>query len=416
MKNEGGNLPDRPGVYLFKDACGSIIYVGKASSLKNRVSSYFRSRNDDWKISSLLADHACVDHVVTGSTEEAELLEAHLIRLYQPRYNVLLRDGQPFVYIMVARGKLPTLKIVRNKKEKGTYFGPFLHKKAARSAYDYLCRTLRLKLCKHRIEEGCLDYHVGTCAGTCRPAFDRRAYEVRLELAVHILGNDRDGCLTKLHEQIRAHSAARDFEKAKIFYEYLLDLDTIFRTLAARFDPQRSMTSVLHTPQAHAIIDGKALAAKVQEFMGVDKPVVTIDCFDVSHFQSRSMVGSCVRFCYGIPQPDKFRHFAIKSLVDQDDCAALAEIVARRYRDEADEPDIVLVDGGKGQLSAARKVVRTAPCASLAKNGERLFCQRYPRGIALDIHSCVGTLLMALRDYAHHCAIKYHREKNRMHE
>ena len=122
-------LPNKPGVYLFKDAQNVIIYIGKATCLRSRVQSYFQNKRKDWKIDSLVAEHRSVEHIVTGTETEATLLEAHLIKMYQPKYNVLLKNGQPFVYILFTDGALPTMELVRNKKKKGTYFGPFLQKR-----------------------------------------------------------------------------------------------------------------------------------------------------------------------------------------------------------------------------------------------------------------------------------------------
>jgi len=137
--------------------------------------------------------------------------------------------------------------------------------------------------------------------------------------------------------------------------------------------------------------------------------VNTIDCFDISHFQGHSIVGSCVRFTHGKPDKNKFRRFKIKYLTDQNDYAALQEIVLRRYADSAELPDLILIDGGKGQLSAVQKVLTGVYIVSLAKKEELLFSSYFPQGIALTVHEDVGKILIALRDYAHHFAISYHR-------
>ena len=136
---------------------------------------------------------------------------------------------------------------------------------------------------------------------------------------------------------------------------------------------------------------------------------ITIDCFDISHFQSNAIVGSCIRFTNGKPDKKAFRRFAITTLVQQNDYAALYEIVSRRYKDQKNLPDIVLIDGGKGQRNAVLSLLPITVCISLAKKEELLFCDAYPEGIHLDLKRQSGKLLIALRDYAHHFAITYHR-------
>lgn len=404
-------LPNKPGVYLFKDAAHIIIYVGKATSLRQRVASYFHNKGKDWKVDSLLAEHSYIEHIVTGTEMEASLLEAHLIRLYQPKYNVLLKTGQPFVYILFTHEQLPQMKYVRNKKEKGTYYGPFLQKRPARAAFNYLESTFRLRLCNTSIEQGCLDYHIGVCAGNCRPDFDREDYRVRLQLASNVLKKDHKTFIKTAQEQIKKYIETQEFEKARTLHEYVANIENIFRTLELRFTPQKYAAAVSAVTIPTRFMPDHTIANQVQEFLKLDKPIVSIDCFDISHFQSNAIVGSCIRFSYGIPDPHKFRRFKIKTLDHQNDYAALAEIVSRRYKDATELPDLMLIDGGKGQLHAIQQLMINTPCISLAKNPDRIFCDQYPEGITLDVVSSVGKLFISLRDYAHHFAIDYHRKK-----
>lgn len=151
----------------------------------------------------------------------------------------------------------------------------------------------------------------------------------------------------------------------------------------------------------------------LQKFLGFATPVRTVDCFDISHFQSSYLVGSCVRFTDGKPERAMFRHFKIKTLTEQNDYAALQEIIQRRYKNNTDIPDLIVIDGGKGQLSAAQHVLPGAPLVSLAKREETLYGPQFPQGVRLDLQTNVGRLLIALRDYAHHFAISYHRLKRK---
>ena len=404
-------LPAKPGVYLFKGPQGEIIYVGKAKVLKKRVSSYFAKQGTDWKIDSLLAEFATIDFVVTGSEPEALLLEAHLIKEHQPKFNVLLKEGQPYVFIWLTDEDIPTLEIVRNKKKRGKYFGPFLQKMQARKACAYLIRTFRLRTCNKKIENGCLDYHLGFCAGSCTKKFDREGYLFRLHLATAVLENNQREFLSRLNKQILMHNIRFEFEKSRNLNEFVQNLESIFKVINT-YSEAKLITDAVDAaaPAVHPY--SELVGVELQQLLKLHKIPVTIDCFDVSHFQSSSLVGSCVRFSHGKPEKSKFRHFIIKSLTQQNDYAALQEIVARRYRNAADAPDLVVIDGGKGQLSA---VVHLIPAGtevvSLAKREETIYGAHVPEGIKLSLMSEAGRLLIALRDYTHHFAINFHRKK-----
>jgi excinuclease ABC subunit C len=397
-------LPLSPGIYLFKAADGTVLYIGKAKNIRKRVQSYFKKYTQDWKVDALIKEHATIDYILTPTEQEALLLEASLVSEHKPKYNVLLKEGQPFLYIMVTKDPLPRLALVRTKKTKGSYFGPFLQKQQARSACRYLINTFRLHLCATAIANGCLDYHLGLCAGNCRPDFDNSDYLFRLDLACQVLKKDHKGFLKKLQEKINEYNQIHAFEKARHLVEYLQNFDTIFITLKARFTPKKFESIVAEKiPQTTGI--------ELARFLHLPQPIRTIDCFDISHFQSAALVGSCVRFTNGKPDKDQFRKFNITTITEQNDYAALQEIVARRYRDRTNLPDLVLIDGGKGQRNAVKHLLPETPCISLAKREETIYSDQYPEGVKIDTSTEIGRLLIALRDYAHHFAISFHRSK-----
>jgi excinuclease ABC subunit C len=407
-------LPKAPGVYFFKDAHDRILYIGKAKSIQKRVSSYFQKRNTDWKIQALLEDHASIDYILTTNETEALLLEAQLIREHKPKYNVLLKTGQPFIYLMVTKPQgheLPTFELVRNKKKKGTYVGPFLHKTQARRVYGFLINTFKLYICNKNIPNGCLDYHLGRCAGSCMLSFDRDGYIVRLQLALDVLKNDQKNFRKAILAQIETYNKSFEFEKAKHLYEYLENLDVIFHTIQTKYSEEKYEQEAFAatTPARHLYEMGEKAGIVLQELLGTEKPIKIIDCFDISHFQSSFLTGACVRFAKGQPDKNNFRRFKIKTLQQQNDYAALQEILQRRYKDPQTLPDLILIDGGKGQLSAAKQVLPHAQIISLAKREETIFGDAFPEGIKLDLHTDLGKLLIALRDYTHHFAISYHR-------
>lgn len=407
MKDLIQKIPDCPGVYLFKDGTGAIIYIGKAKSLKKRVSSYFSKNNRDWKIEALLEETKSIDHINTHSEHEALLLEAQLVKEHQPKFNVLLKGGQPFVYLVFTSDDL---SIERTKKNKGTYFGPFIHKQQARKVFDFLLSTFVLYRCNKKIENGCLDFHLGRCAGSCKKNFDSEDFKFRLSLAQDALGQNRDDFLKKVDEKIKEHSASLEFEKAKHLLAYKENIESIFQTLNAKFSPQKYATDISSATTPLSFLDDyDEVSEELKNLLQLPGLPERIDCFDISHFQSSYIVGSCIRFYRGKPDKNSFRRFKIQSLVEQNDYAALQECVMRRYKDNLNMPDLILIDGGKGQRNAIVPLVKEIPCVSLAKKEELLFSDIHPEGIPLHVNSKIGKLLICLRDYAHHFAISYHR-------
>ncbi len=434
-------FPSTPGVYLFKNSEKLILYIGKAISLKNRVASYFRKQLTDWKVNALIAEHATIEYISTPTEIEASLLEAELIKQHQPKYNVLLKSGQPFLYIYFTKKPYPTIKIVRTKKQKGVYFGPFLQKKEARSTYNFLVETFKLKICNKKIAHGCLDYHIGLCPGSCMADFSQQDYLFRLNLAQQVLKNKHKAFITDINHKIEEYNASLAFEKAAHMYIYLNNIETIFNTIKIDYKisnfinsdnasntitqkpeiPDIEMATIetansntpAHNPKPDYIAKNKKKALEdLQQLLDIPTPISTIDCFDISHFQSKSIVGSAIRFTNGSPEKNKFRRFNVVSITQQNDYAALQEIVSRRYKN-GDFPDVILIDGGKGQLSSVQKIVPGHICISLAKKNELLFSDLHPQGVPLDIHTPMGKLLIELRDYAHHFAITHHRNKKK---
>lgn len=408
-------IPKLTGVYLFKDAQGTILYIGKAKNLHHRVNSYFQKYGTDWKIDQLINEYADIDYILTPTEMESLLLEAELVQKYKPRFNVLLKEGQPFMYILFTPDAIPVMELVRSKKKKGVYFGPFIEKGPARKTYQFLKRTFHLNLCNKKIENGCLDYHIGNCAGNCKSDFNVSDYIFRISLAQQALKNNQKGFIEQVKEQMKKYIVKLEFEKAKNLNEYLQNVDSIFATLNTHFSTDKFATDIFVASTVTPYQEQTAphINAELQTFLGFATPVRTIDCFDISHFQSSYLVGSCVRFTDGKPEKHMFRHFKIKTLTEQNDYAALQEIITRRYKNKTDLPDLIVIDGGKGQLSAAQYVLPDAPMVSLAKREETLYGPQFPHGIKLDIQTEVGRLFIALRDYAHHFAVSFHRKKRK---
>ena len=500
------NLPNNPGVYLFKDDQNTVLYIGKAKNLKNRVSDYVSNKDRELKAFSILSSSDHLEHLITKTELEAMILEARLIQSYQPKFNVLLKTGQPFLYLMISTDKVPELKMVHNQKQKGTYFGPFIEKTSARRVYDFLIKTFKLKLCKKKIANGCIFYHMGICAGKCRPDFDLQAYIERLELAKLALKSDHHKFLNQISKLIEQHNKKMEFEQSKKLHEYRQAFKNIFDMLSSKtsssasleyrdiwfltqdnqalflfrergsvlakkeifyfpvtndLEPDylsyfesyyrenpapaviivnfqintetkklyehflsewqgksQSISLIIHTEghfanliklaKIHAeteLSKQKTVSKSIKDLLKLPIEPHTIDCFDISHKQGMFMVGSCVRFIDGQADKANFRHFHIKSIAQQNDYAALAEIVERRYKDKQELPDLILIDGGKGQLNAVQYLLSEVEFASLAKREETIYSKRLPDGKKLNLKTFAGQLLIALRDYTHHFAI-----------
>lgn len=420
------DLPALPGVYFFKNAQNTIIYIGKAKNLRKRVQSYFFKQKTDWKVAELLQEYTKISHIVTNSESDALLLEAQLIRDYKPKFNVLLKTGQPFIYLlftapsnrsnMSRSSNLQKLEIVRNKSKKGVYFGPFLTKQDARAVHSYLLRTFQLELCNKQLENGCLDYHIGRCAGICKQNFNQTDYLMRLELAKSALKDDRKAFLKHLEQTIADFNKQLEFEKAAHLSGYAKNFETIFTVLKEKYHAKKYAPQVesVTTPSEIVEQEVEQALADLQKLLKLDKKPQTIDCFDISHFQSTHIVGSCIRFTDGKKDQNNFRRFKVRSLEQQNDYAALQEIVLRRYRDRTELPDIIFIDGGKGQRNAITQFFPNTTCISLAKREELLISDAHPDGYKLDLKTPLGRLLISIRDYAHHFAISYHRlERNK---
>lgn len=514
LQNDFLSLPDGPGVYLFKDQDGVVLYIGKAKSLKKRVFSYSRVNQSDWKLETMIDLATGIEFRETKNQVEAMLLEAQLIQNHQPRFNIMLKAGRPFLYFVFTQTNPPELILTRNNLKNEFAIGPFIHRSQARKIFDTLLDNFKLRICHKKIPNGCLYFHIGRCSGSCRDDFDLPAYLARLERVKKLLLAGPEKIISELEMQIDESDRSLNFERSKILSSQLdqikqssLMLDagisknrnfainqdekhvwiwlpennflqmfvaksgivkkkefwtalpdqsidpgqylrryysdfpcpnSIFTNFeveekeslalfltkwhsksgkVAIFDRITEQTTPEFVSLCLAIVrndldDLTKVPSKIAAMVGSKKPVVTIDCFDISHHQGHFVVGSCVRFVSGRPDKTQFRHFKIKTVVGQDDYACLHEIVLRRYKNgTVDLPDLVLIDGGKGQRNAVADLVGSTPLAALAKQEEILFCAKNQAvGVKLDPKKPHQAILIAIRDYAHSFAINFHRK------
>jgi excinuclease ABC subunit C len=412
LKEKVRRLPDRPGVYLMKDRIGRIIYVGKAKALKKRVSSYFqpsRAFTLHPKIRALVEMIADFDAIVVKSEPEAILLEGKLIKQWKPRYNTDFTDDKRFLLVRVdMREELPRFRLARLRKDDSSrYFGPFAHSGPLRKALAQMRRQFGILLADgtpRRLEDGSWQLYDDVRSEIYGSQESVRAdqYRERVGKACEFLEGKSREWLESLRSEMAAASARQDFERAAGLR------DVVFALEKTHERPRHFE----RTDPTALIADDSALEL-LQKALGLSKPPATIECFDISHISGTFVVASMVRFADGKPDRDNYRRFRIKGFMGNDDFRSMQEVVGRRYsrlhREGRAFPDLVVIDGGIGQVAAALKAfvaigLEPPPLIGLAKREETIVFPdgRPPLEIPLD-HAGLR-LLQRLRDEAHRFA------------
>ena len=386
-------------MYLFQDAEGRIIYVGKARSLRKRVRSYFRpARALGARVEQMMRHLADIEVRQTASEAEALLLEAQLIKQHRPHYNVALRDDKAYPMLKVTREPFPRLMVVRRKQADGAvYFGPYTDAGLMHQAVQFMRRVFPLRTCQTFPKTPCLEYHLGQCLAPCADYIDARRYQRIVEDLIAFLEGKRDGLLRELSRRMQRASRHQRFEEA-----------------ARLRDQIEALTSVI-------VAKEKSLVAgpleQLQAALKLPRMPPRIEAFDISNVFGAFAVGSMVVFSEGRPHPAHFRRFKIETVHGIDDYQMMREVIRRRYSGtlsrQLPSPDLLLVDGGKGQLSAACEELAalglTIPTMGLAKRFEHIFLLDSPEPIVLLPTSPVLHLLQRIRDEAHRFALIYHR-------
>jgi len=398
LKKKIKNLPLSPGVYLMKDKAAGVIYIGKAVSLKKRVSSYFDKKSDSYKNNLLVSNIRDIDYIPTSSEEEALLLEAALIREKQPKYNILLKDDKRYPLLkLTINEEFPRLIIARRKLDDGAiYFGPYTNAKLLRNALGIIRRIFPLRTCKSVHDAACLNYHIGKCFAPCIKSSDKSGYRQVVEDVVTFLKGRKKDLIKSLTVRMNESAADRDFEKAARIRDQIQALAMI---TAVRPSMKNVEISVL----------------ELQGLLGMKKPPMRIEAFDISNISGREAVGSMASFFNARPDKSNYRKFRIRYVFDVNDYKMIEEVVARRYRRIINQnepvPDLIVIDGGKGHVSAAKKVLNelnlnNVPLLGIAKKEERVFSA--DKEINFDKDSKALQLLMRARDEAHRFAQAYH--------
>ena len=411
-------FPAAPGVYLFKDRQGRVLYVGKSVSLRDRVLSYFRggeaARQNVLAMMDKVAD---ADFVQTPSEVDALLAEQRLVKDLKPRYNVDLKDDKSYPCLEIQmKQQFPRVLVSRDISRGSKVYGPFIDAEGLRAAFAMLERVFKFRVCsldireddpKRRFYRPCLYYYIGSCLAPCAAKVTRQEYRKAITRFCQFLDGKRSAVISGLRKEMEKAARELDFEKA-----------------AGVRDEMRALESLskrgLWEGTAHVgSIDfdaGKGLTA-LAEVLGLPEPPRMMEAVDIANIQGSDSVGSIVTFVDGRPFKDGYRRYKIKRVRGQDDFAMIAEVVFRRYRrlreEEAILPDVLLVDGGQGQLSAALEAVKAAGARprkviSLAKREELIFAEGKEEPIELPWTSAGLKVLQAIRDEAHRFAQAYH--------
>ena len=532
-------MPEKPGSYQYYDAEGTIIYVGKAKNLKARVSSYFHTEVDRFKTKVLVSKIQDISYTVVNTEEDALLLENSLIKKYNPRYNVLLKDGKTYPSICITKEYLPRIFPTRTINKKwGTYYGPYSHVGSMHAVLDLINKLYRPRLCKQPItEEGvksgkyqvCLDYHIKKCGGPCVGKQSWEDYQKNINQAREILkGNTREVLKTLKEEMIRLSEELRFEEAEEVKRRYLLIDQFVSKSevvshtidnvdvLSITNDEKVAFINYIHVSNgsinqsftfeykkrlderdeellqlgivemrerfhSHAkeiilpqeidldlegvtitvpqrgdkktlldlsIMNGKQykfdrlkqaeklnpeqkqvrLMKELQDLLHLPKMPYQIECFDNSNISGSDAVAACVVFKKMKPSKQDYRKYNIKTVVGPDDYASMKEVVWRRYhrliQEQEELPDLIVADGGKGQMEVIRQAVQDElgldiPIAGLAKNDKHrtheLLYGFPPRVIGLKPDSELFRVLTHLQDEVHRFAITFHRDKRSKH-
>ena len=403
-----GALPLSSGVYLMKDAGGRVIYVGKAVSLRKRVQSYFRpSRGVSSKTDVLVNEIRAIDHIETSSEAEALLLEASLIKKYQPKYNVELKDDKSYPYIEITGEPFPRISLIRRiafergqaRDAKGAvYYGPYVSAGLIREALTIIRRIFHFRACDPFPREACLDYHIGLCDAPCIGNISKKDYARNIRNARLILGGEKDVLYKNLKVEMEDMSRKREFEQAARTRDQI-------RAIGALYSGTRDINYFKEAEQ-------------LQRALNLPRLPERVETFDISNIMGNQSVGSMASFFNGKPDKSNYRRFRIREVEGIDDFQMLAEVIRRRYsrlkREGLIFPDLIIVDGGKGQLSAAVAALTSLevqiPIAAIAKRQEEIFLPGKRNPVRLAQDSLALQLVQRMRDEAHRFAISYHRQ------
>lgn len=414
-------FPAAPGVYLMKDADGKVIYVGKAKNLRSRAGSYFNTPAAlDRRTAELVKYIADVDFISCDTEVDALLKEARLVKDIRPRFNTDLKDDKTFPYLQIrVREEFPRVEFTRKPRRRGVkLYGPFTSARSLRLAIQVLQRVFKFRTCSLDIRSAderwrwfrpCLLHSIRQCTAPCNFRVTREEYRKQIRSLRMVLEGKKARLLREMTAEMQAASAAMQFEKAAQIRDDIAAL----QNLELRGDVDRDVQ-----PEVFHIDPRKGLLG-LKKVLGLPAVPRSIEGIDIAHLGGSDTVASLVAFLDGLPFKQGYRRFKIKTVEGVDDFASMREVVSRRYsfhnREEWGTPDLVLIDGGRGQLNAAVEAFRSLgiePPAliSLAKQEEEVFRPGESESLRLSRTSAALRLLQFVRDEAHRFAQHYHHQ------
>jgi excinuclease ABC subunit C len=417
-------FPRKPGIYLMKDAQGRVIYVGKAKSLRARAGSYFlKAAAVDMRTAPLVAEIRDIDFLEAESEVDALLMESRLIKDVQPKFNQLLKDDKTFPYLEITVGEdFPRVEFTREPQERGSkLYGPFPKAGDLRAAISVLQKIFKFRTCSLDIDEHderwrwfrpCLLASINQCTAPCNLRVSKEDYRRDINRLRMFLEGKKKQLLNEMRAEMKTAAAALHFEKAARLRDEIHQLETL---------DQRGKLDKHVQPEVFYIDPKKGLQGLKKALKLAETPRV-IEGVDIAHLGGGETVASLVQFVDGLPFKPGYRHFKIRSIADRgpnaiDDFASIHEVVSRRFqRLDAEQeafPDILLIDGGKGQLNSAMQAFTQLGIApptmiSLAKREEEIYIPGQGTPLVLSRHSFALRLLQYVRDEAHRFAQHYH--------
>lgn len=390
IKNLYQNLPDTPGVYLMKDAKAGILYVGKAVNLKRRVSSYF-NRPHELRIQKMVGEIRNIEIRKTDTAIEALILEAELIKKIQPPYNVLEKDDKSFLYVEITKERFPRVLLVRGKdllareRNSGATYGPFTSASALKEALRILRKIFPWSAhpADAKFKRACFEYEIGLCPGTCIGAVTSADYKKGIAKLKMFFAGKKARLMKNIKKEMALAGKKLEFEKAQKLKRQLFALQHI---------------------QDVALIKEDSLPLTAEQ-----KPPIRIEGYDISNISGESAVGSMVVFVGGEPEKSEYRKFKIRNFSEPNDIGMMKEVIKRRLGNPWPLPDLILVDGGAGQINAVKSVLNEngthIPVIGMVKGPDRKRTDIIgfaPKGVD-------KITLTKVRDEAHRFAISYHK-------
>ena len=412
-------FPQTPGVYLMKDAAGRVIYVGKAKNQRARAGSYFlKAAEQDRRTADLVQEIRDIDYLEADSEVDALLLESRLVKDVQPRFNSDLKDDKTFPYLQITTHEdFPRVEFTRTPRQKGVkLYGPFTSAGSLRGAIVVLQRIFKFRTCSLDIDANdeqwrwfrpCLLASIDQCTAPCNLRISKDEYRRDINRLKTFLDGGKTRLLEEMKQEMLAASGRLEFEQAA----RLRDEIQLLETLDQRGDLEE------HVQPEVFLVDPKKGLAGLEKVLGLPRTPRVIEGVDIAHLAGNETVASLVQFIDGLPFKPGYKRYRIKTVAGIDDFKSIHEVVSRRFarlvREGAPLPDIFLVDGGKGQLSAAMDALESlgveAPCViSLAKREEEVFLPGRSEPLRLSRDSYSLRLLEYVRDEAHRFAQHYH--------